>query len=113
MTTLELQYRRSRDSLIASIEGIRSIETVEVRRDRVTLQIDRSRNQLVSFEVADFSHFVSYHLLGQLLGDEAIKKLAAFQSAIAASPKDTRKRVTFAGPPASGQRVVAELLRAA
>lgn len=45
---------------------------VRVEQDKVLLCIDRARKQVVSFDVMDFRHFVSYHLLDELFGDEVV-----------------------------------------
>jgi hypothetical protein len=76
------------------------------------LCIDRVKKRVVSFEVQDFRHFVSYHLLDELFGDEVVREIAAFQSAVAATPRRSKK-IQVPAPPPSSRRVVQELLRAA
>jgi len=91
-----------------SLEG----DTVRVRRDKIVLSIDRARKLIVSFEVEDFRHFVSYHLLDELFGDEVVRKIAAFQSAVAATSRRSQQ-IQVPALPHSSRRVVEELLRAA
>jgi hypothetical protein len=112
VSALHLQYDAEADRLRASLQSPASSETVRVQQDKVVLGIDRTRKQVVSFEVTDFSHFVSYHLLDELFGDEVVREIAAFQSAVVATPQ-RRQTIQAPAPPRSSRRVVEELLRAA
>lgn len=112
VNVLKLSYDNQADRLTARLQGTRATNTVEIRRDKVRLTIDRSDKQVTAFDIEDFSHFVSYHLLGELFGEEVIRGLAAFQSAVTSTSQRTRT-LPFAAPPPSGRRVINELLRAA
>ena len=112
MDVLRLQYDVEADRLKARLEGHQEGETVRVERDKLTLWIDRAHKLVVSFEVDDFRHFVSYHLLGELFGDEVIRGIAAFQSSVLETSRRSRK-IDLPTPPPSGRRAVEELLRAA
>jgi hypothetical protein len=109
---LKLTYDAEANRLAARLPGFRASTTVEVRRDNVLLTIDLSDKRVTAFEIEDFSHFVSYDLLGELFGEEVIRGLAAFQSAVTSSSRRTRT-LPFTSPPASGRRVINELLRVA
>lgn len=112
VSAVDLQYDAGSDRLRASVQSPAVGETVRVQQDKVVLGIDRARKQVVSFEVTDFRHFVSYHLLDELFGDEVVREIAAFQSAVVATPR-RRQTIQAPAPPRSSRRVVEELLRAA
>jgi hypothetical protein len=112
VSALHLQYDAPEDRLRASVQPSSGSATVRVQRDKVVLWIDRMQKLVVSFEVADFRHFVSYHLLDVLFGDEVVREIAAFQSAVAATSRRSQK-IQVPAPPRSSGRAVAELLRAA
>lgn len=112
VSALHLQYDAETDRLRASLQAPAAGQPVRVQQDKVVLRIDRTRKQVVSFEVADFKHFVSYHLLDELFGDEVVREIAAFQSAVVATPRRSRT-IQAPAPPRSSRRVVEELLRAA
>lgn len=112
MSALDLRYDAETDRLRATLQPWPGGEAVQVQRDKVVLCIDRAKKRVVSFEVEDFRHFVSYHLLDQLFGDEAVREIAAFQSAVVATPR-RRQKIEVPAPPRSSRRVVEALLRAA
>lgn len=112
MSSLDLQYNAESDRLRATLQPSPGGEIVPVQRDKVTLRIDRIEKRVVSFEVKDFRHFVSYHLLDELFGDEVVREIAAFQSAVAATPRRSQK-IRVPALPRSSRRAVEELLRAA
>jgi hypothetical protein len=112
LSALDLQYDAETDRLRASWQSAAAGDTVRVRQGKVVLYIDRVQKQVVSFEVVDFRHFVSYHLLDELFGDEAVREIAAFQSAVVATSQ-RRQLIQVPAPPRSSRRVVEELLRAA
>jgi hypothetical protein len=112
VSALHLQYDASTDRLRASLQPSAAGEMVRVRQDKIVLGIDRARKQVVSFEVMDFRHFVSYHLLDELFGDEVVREIAAFQSAVVATSRRSQM-IQAPSPPRSSRRVVEELLRAA
>lgn len=47
-----------------------------VKRDKLVLCIDRARKLVSPFEVVDFKHFVSYHLLDEIFGDQVVPSRA-------------------------------------
>lgn len=112
MSALHLQYDAGTDRLRARLQPSAAGETVRVQQDKVVLCIDRTQKQVVSFEVMDFRHFVSYHLLDELFGDEVVRAIAAFQSKVVATSQRSQ-RIQAPAPPRSSRRVVEELLRAA
>ena len=112
VSALHLQYDPKTDRLQASLEPSAGSEMVRVQQDKVFLCIDRAKKRVVSFEVTDFRHFVSYHLLDELFGDEVVREIAAFQSAVVATSRRTEK-IQVPAPPRSSRRVVEQLLRAA
>jgi hypothetical protein len=112
VSALHLQYDTGADRLRANVQPLSWTETVLVQRDKVVLRIDPTRKLVVSFEVADFRHFVSYHLLDEIFGDDVVREIAAFQSAVAANSRRSRK-FEVPEPPRSSRRVVGELLKAA
>lgn len=112
MSVLQLRYDSEADRLRATVQPPPEGETVRVQRDKVALWIDRIRKLVVSFEVADFRHFVSYHLLDELFGDEVVREIAAFQSAVTATSRRSQK-IQVPPVPRSSRRVIDELLRAA
>lgn len=113
MSTLHLSYDVQADRLAAWIGSKSDAAAVEVNLDKVTLLIDEARKLVVSFSIADFSHFVGYHLLGELFGDEVIRRIAAFQSSAVAQRRAGEEKIEFEGQSASGRRMVVELLKAA
>ena len=112
MSALHLQYDAGADRLRASLQPAAAGEAVRVQQDKVALSIDRAHKQVVSFEVMDFRHFVSYHLLDELFGDDVVREIAAFQSAVVATSQRSQM-IQAPAPPRSSRRVVDELLRAA
>ncbi len=112
MSELYLHYEAGTDRLRATLRSSAAGETVRVQQDKVVLNIDRTRQQVVSFEVADFRHFVSYHLLDELFGDDAVREIAAFQSAVAATSQRSQS-IQVPALPRSSRRVVEELLKVA
>ncbi len=112
VSALHLKYDAATDRLRASLQSSAAGDTVRVQQDKVVLCIDRTRKQVVSFEVMDFRHFVSYHLLDELFGDEVVREIAAFQSAVVATSRRSQM-IQAPAPPRSSRRVVEELLRAA
>jgi len=111
VSELRLTYRYGKDLLEAQVDTRGGASTL-VRRDKVTLHIDASRSSVGSFEIDDFSHFVAYHLLAQLFGDEAIRSISSFQARVVGTGRDVRKTIQFQSPVAS-RRVVTDLLKAA
>jgi hypothetical protein len=112
VSALDLQYDVNADRLRASVQPMPERETVQVQQGKVVLSIDRAQKQVVSFEVADFRYFVSYHLLDELFGDEVVREITAFQAATAAA-SNRHHKIKIPAPPRSSRRVVEELLRAA
>jgi len=114
VNVLRLSYDHNTGRLLARIDDGGQANTIEVRADdKVTLRIDPDRKLVTGFEVDGFSHFVNYHLLGDLFGDELIPVVATFQDAVWQFNR-TRTRVEFtANPRPSGRRLVEHLLRAA
>jgi hypothetical protein len=112
VSALHLQYDARADRLRARVRPSSESETVRVQQDKVALRIDRTRKLVVSFEVADFRHFVSYHLLDELFGDEVVREIAAFQSKVVATSHRSQE-IQVPPLPRSSRRVVDELLRAA
>lgn len=112
MSALYLKYDAKADCLRANVGPSLRGETVEVQQGKLVLSIDRIRKLVASFEVADFRHFVSYQLLDELFGDQVVREIAAFQSAVTAT-SDWSKEIQVPEPPSSSRRVVEELLRAA
>jgi hypothetical protein len=112
VSELKLTYRRGPDRLEAHVSGAGGAASTVVRRDKVTLHIDRSRPAVDSFELADFSHFVAYHLLAQLFGDEAIRKISLFQTDVVEARRDAQRTIEVE-PPVASHRVVNDLLKAA
>jgi len=112
VSALDLQYNAEADRLRATLRPWPGGEAVRVQQDKVVLCIDRTNKRVVSFEVRDFRHFVSYHLLDELFGDQVVREIAAFQSAVVATPRRSQK-IQVPAPPRSSRRVVEELLRAA
>jgi hypothetical protein len=113
MSALHLSYDVETDRLAAQIGRTSSTGAVEVTLDKVTFLIDPAHKLVASFKISDFSHFVSYHLLGELFGDEAIRKIAAFQSSAVAQRQARQDTIELKRQPASGRRVIGELLKAA
>jgi hypothetical protein len=109
---IALQYDAGADHLRASVLPAPGGETVRVQQGKLVLNIDSAKKLVASFEVSDFRHFVNYHLLDELFGDQVVREIAAFQSAVAAAPRRTQK-IQAPAPPRSSRRVVDELLRAA
>jgi hypothetical protein len=112
MNVLQLQYDPEADRLRAKVRPSSGGETVRVQQGKVVLSINRVQRLIVSFEVEDFRHFVSYHLLDELFGDKVVRELAAFQSEAAAASQRSHK-IQVPPLPRSSRRVVDELLRAA
>ena len=112
MSELQLTYRHDRDLLRAQVVDASDPEPRVVRRQTVTLRVRESEPEVVSFEVEGFSHFVSYHLLGQLFGDGAIRRISTFQTDAARAERDMTRKIPYAQPPGS-KRVLRQLLRAA
>lgn len=112
MSALHLQYDAETDRLRARLQSSTADEMVRVQQDKVVLCIDPIRKRVVSFEVGDFRHFVSYHLLDELFGDDVVREIAAFQSAVVATSQRSQK-IEAPAPPRSSRRVVEELLRVA
>jgi hypothetical protein len=114
MNVLRLSYDRNTGRLQARLDEGEQVNTIEARADdKVTLRIDRDRKLVTGFEIEDFGHFVNYHLLGDLFGDELIPAVARFQDAIWQSNR-TRTAVQLStNPRPSGRRLVEHLLRAA
>ena len=112
VSALHLQYDAVTDRLRASLQSSAAGDTVRIQQDKIVLCIDRTRKRVVSFEVMDFRHFVSYHLLDELFGDEVVREIAAFQSAAVATSQRSQM-IQAPAPPRSSRRVVEELLRAA
>jgi hypothetical protein len=104
-----LRYDAETDHLGAKVVPAPGGETVRVQQGRLALDIDPEQKLIASFEVSDFRHFVNYHLLDELFGDQVVRQIAAFQSAI---PRRTQQ-IQASAPPRSSRRVVDELLRAA
>lgn len=107
-----LCYDAESDHLGAKVLPAPEGETVRVQQGKLTLDIDREQKLIASFEVSDFRHFVNYHLLDELFGDQVVRQIAAFQSAAAALLRRTQQ-IQAPAPPRSSRRVVDELLRAA
>jgi hypothetical protein len=112
VSALDLQYDAETDCLRATLQPRSDGDAVRVQRDKVALCIDRTDKRVVSFEVADFRYFVSFHLLDELFGDEVVVEIAAFQSLIFSTSRRSQK-IQVPAPPRSSRRVVEELLRAA
>jgi hypothetical protein len=112
LSELHLHYDAGTDRLRATLQSSEAGETVRVQQDKLVLYIDRARKRVVSFEVADFRYFVSYHLLDELFGDEVVREIAAFQSAAVATSRRSQL-IQIPAPPRSSSRVVEELLKAA
>ena len=112
MSELHLHYEAGTDRLRATLQSSAAGETVRVQQDKVLLNIDWTRRQVVSFEVADFRHFVSYHLLDELFGDDVVREIAAFQSAVVATSQRSQS-IQVPALPRSSRRVVEELLKVA
>jgi hypothetical protein len=112
VSALHLQYDAGADRLRARVQPSSESGIVQVQRDKILLSIDRTQKLVVSFEVADFRHFVSYHLLDELFGDEVVREIAAFQSTVVATSRRSQK-IQVPALPRSNRRVVDELLRAA
>lgn len=107
-----LRYDAKTDSLGAKVLPTPGGETVRVQQGKLVLDLDREHKLVASFEVSDFRHFVNYHLLDELFGDQVVRQIAAFQSTVAASPQRTQQ-IQAPAPSRSSRRVVDELLRAA
>lgn len=115
MSALLLKYDADEDRLLADVQPSTGIETIQVRQGKITLRLDQVHKQVESFEVADFRYFVSYHLLDKLFGDEVVRAIAAFQSAVTGAVRASgqNKTIQFPTSPRSSRRVVEQLLRAA
>ncbi|MGO9078518.1 MAG: hypothetical protein ACLQDY_05695 [Streptosporangiaceae bacterium] len=112
MSALHLSYDTGADRLLGRVQPSPEGEIVQVGQGKLVLHIDRARKLVVAFEISDFRHFVTYHLLDELFGDQVVREIAAFQSAVAANARRTQK-INTPAPPRSSRRVVNELLRAA
>jgi len=112
VSALHLRYDAGADRLLANLRPTSSGELVRVQRDKLVLCIDRTQKLATAFEVADFSHFVSYHLLDEIFGDQVVREIAAFQSSVTATSHRSRQ-VQVPTLPRSSRRTVEELLRAA
>ena len=112
MSALDLQYDAGTERMRARLRSSEAGEIVRVRQDKILLEIDQTRKRIVAFEVLDFRHFVSYHLLDELFGDRVVQKIAAFQSAVVATSKQ-EDEIQFTTLPSSSRRVVEQLLKAA
>lgn len=107
-----LRYDAETDHLQARVLPAPGGETVRVEQGKLVVDIDRGQKLVASFQVSDFKHFVNYHLLDELFGDQVVRQIAAFQSTVAAAPQRTQQ-IQAPAPPRSSRRVVDELLRAA
>lgn len=107
-----LRYDAEADHLQAKVLPAPGGETVRVEQGKLALDIDPERKLVASFQVSDFKHFVNYHLLDELFGDQVVRRIAAFQSTVAAAPQRTQQ-IQAPAPPRSSRRVVDQLLRAA
>lgn len=111
MSALQLKYDANADRLQASAAS-------GARRDSSGLAGQGrpvhgpGTKAVVSFEVADFKHFVSYYLLDELFGDQVVRQIASFQSAATASLRRSEE-IKIPKLPHSSRRVIKELLRAA
>lgn len=112
MSALHLQYDVEADRLLARLQPAPHGELVQVQRDKLVLCIDRAQKVVSSFVVVDLRHFVSYHLLDEIFGDQVVREIAAFQSAVTATSHRSQE-VELPALPRSSRRTVEELLRAA
>lgn len=112
MSALHLRYDAKDDRMLARLEPASAGDLARVQRDKLVLCIDRTRKLVTSFEVTDFRHFVSYHLLDEIFGDQVVREIAAFQSAVTATSHRSQE-VQVPPLPRSSRRTVEELLRAA
>lgn len=87
VSRLRLRYIPETGCVQAGSQSPAADGAARVQEGKVVLCIDPAREQIVSFGIADFRYFVSYHLLGELFGDEALRDIAAFQTAVAAAPE--------------------------
>jgi hypothetical protein len=112
VSALDMQYDAGTDRLRARLRPEQTGEIVQIRQGKVVLDIDRARKRVVAFEVIDFRHFVSYHLLDELFGDRVVQQIAAFQSAVVETSKQEGE-IQLTSLPQSNRRVVEQLLKAA
>jgi hypothetical protein len=112
MAKLELRYDHETGRATAHVQGTDVAGTDSVQLDKITFRINKTKLEIVSFEIDDFRYFVSYPLVGRLFGDEVIRGLSSFQSVVA-SGGATTKVIDFKQPTPSARREVQELLRAA
>ncbi len=112
MRVLYLRYDVGRDRLTARVEPSPSGDTLQVQRDKIVLAIDPAQKAVVSFDVLGFRHFVNYHLLDEIFGEDVVRQIAAFQSAVVATARKSQ-RIQAPAPPKSSRRVVEQLLKAA
>jgi hypothetical protein len=111
MSALRLKYDVGLDQLEARVGSTSNAGTTVIERGRIIFHIDAAHKSVVAFEIADFSHFVTYHVLGELFGDEVIRKIAAFQSSAVARKGPLQKTIEFTRAPSP--RVIEDLLKAA
>jgi len=111
MSALRLKYDVGLQQLEGRVGSTSDAATTVIEQGKMTFYIDAAHKSVVAFEIADFNHFVSYHVLFELFGDEVIREIAAFQSSAVTQKGPLQKTIEFTRAPSP--RVIEDLLKAA
>lgn len=105
------RYHRDTDRLVASRDAAEcdEFEWIEAGSG-LRIGANRSRSEAVSFTIDGVRHFVSYHPIWRLFGDEGLRQFATFQSRAVSGSSDCEQTVEVALPKRH-EREVRELLR--
>jgi hypothetical protein len=113
MSQLHLHYDTTGDRLSARLEGLGGGTEKRVPQNKVTLRINKDRKVVAAFDIDDFSHFVSYQLLGDLFGEDLIRAVTEFQYEVRAQGRRDKTLELATKQRPSGRRLLEQLLRAA